>query len=169
MRADEASAVKSYDLCRRGVTGHTCTSIRRTLMPGCQDTRHLSSMQANIHSEGTLHCGVEEADIQITHSTAVVSMLWIKTMKSFKHRRITIWAIRGVGARARSPVSPGAWCDCRDSRPSSPHHLHQAARIHYVANTGRFRILMLRRFAKPLEGPGGSGYPPILRKKEWDV
>ena len=41
--------------------------------------------------------------------------------------------------------------------------------LHYVANTGRFRILMLRRFAKPLEGPGGSGYPPILRKKEWDV
>ena len=32
---------------------------------------------------------------------------------------------------------------------------------HYVANTGRFRILMLRRFAKPLEGPAGSGYPPI--------
>ena len=88
-----------------------------------------SSMQANIHSEGTLHCGVEEAGIHITHSTAVVSMLWIKTMKSFKHRRITIWAIRGVGARARSPVSPGAWCDCRDSRPSSPHHLHQGARM----------------------------------------
>ena len=44
-----------------------------------------------------------------------------------------------------------------------------AVAVHYVANTGRFRILMLRRFAKPLEGPGGSGYPPILRKKEWDV
>ena len=42
-------------------------------------------------------------------------------------------------------------------------------REHHVANTGRFRILMLRRFAKPLEGPGGSGYPPILMKKEWDV
>ena len=40
---------------------------------------------------------------------------------------------------------------------------------HYVANTGRFRLLMLRQLAKPLEGPGGSGYPPILRKKEWDV
>ena len=41
--------------------------------------------------------------------------------------------------------------------------------VHYVANTGRFRILMLRRFAKPLEGPAGSGYPPIWVKKEWDV
>ena len=28
---------------------------------------------------------------------------------------------------------------------------------------------MLRRLYKPLEGPGGSGYPPILMKKEWDV
>ena len=40
---------------------------------------------------------------------------------------------------------------------------------HHVANTGRSRILMLRRFYKPLEGPGGSGYPPSRIKREWDV